>query len=227
VGMPRSGTSLVEQILASHPEVGGAGELPFWNDMVRRSESQVRHELLSTQVKQKTAAEYLATLSSRCPGSRRVVDKTPLNVDYLGLIHAVFPRARIIYMQRDPADTCLSCYFQHFPVTLSWSLDLSHLAHYYTQHRRLFWHWRAVLPPDSILEVPYAELVSNQQAWTRTILAFAGLDWDERCLQFHKTQRAVVTSSYWQVRQSMYRDSVGRWRRYSKFAGPLRNLQSR
>jgi hypothetical protein len=129
-------------------------------------------------------------------------------------------------MQRDPVDTGLSCYFQHFVLGLSWSLDLSDIARYHTEHRRLFRHWRAVLPAGSLLEVPYEELVSNQEVWTRSILEFTGLPWDERCLQFHKTQRAVVTSSYWQVRQSLYRDSVQRWRKYSKFIGPLRELHS-
>jgi tetratricopeptide (TPR) repeat protein len=226
VGMPRSGTSLLEQILASHPAVGGAGELSFWSDVVRRREAQVRKEIPSADERRRMAQEYLGTLAQRCPGAQRVVDKTPLNADHLGLIHSVFPRARIIYMQRDPLDTGLSCYFQHFVLGLSWSLDLSDIARYYTEHRRLYWHWRAALPAGAILEVPYEELVSNQEAWTRTVLEFAGLDWDERCLQFHRTERAVVTSSYWQVRQSMYRDSVHRWRHYSKFIGPLRKLQS-
>ncbi len=226
VGMPRSGTSLVEQILASHPAVGGAGELPFWNDVMRRHEAQVTQQVLTLQTRRKIAENYLRTLSYHCPDSRYVVDKTPLNCDYLGPIHSVFPKARIIYVRRNPIDTGLSCYFQNFNVTLSWSLDLSDIARYYTQHLRLYRHWRAVLPAGSILEVPYEELVSNQEAWTRTLLDFLGLEWDERCLQFHKTQRAVVTASYWQVRQPLYGDSVQRWRKYSKFIGPLRELQS-
>lgn len=225
VGMPRSGTSLLEQILASHPAVRGAGELPFWSDLVRRREAQIRREMLAADERNRIAEEYLRTLGHLCPGAARVVDKTPVNVDHLGLIHSVFPRARILYMRRDPIDTALSCYFQHFVLGLSWSLDLSDIARYYKQHQRLFRHWREVLPSDSILEVPYEDLVTNQEHWTRTILEFAGLTWDERCLQFHKTQRPVVTSSYWQVRQSMYRDSVQRWRHYSRFIGPLRKLQ--
>lgn len=226
VGMPRSGTSLVEQILASHPEVSGAGELSFWNDVVRRREARIRREMLNPQLRQKVAEEYLRTLDYHCPGAPYVVDKTPLNSDYLGIIHSVFPRARIIYMRRDPIDTCLSCYFQHFPVTLSWSLDLSDLAHYYGEHRRLMEHWRTVLPSESILEVPYEQLVAGQEDWTRKILDFLGLDWDERCLRFPQTERAVVTASYWQVRQAIYGDSVQRWRNYSKFIGPLRKLQA-
>src|SRR5438445_6495195 len=124
VRMPRSGTSLVEQILASHPAVAGAGELPFWNDVVRKQEAQVRGEVLGTQLRQKVAEDYLRTLEHQCPDAQYVVDKTPLNSDYLGLVHSVFPHARIIYMRRDPIDTCLSCYFQHFAVTLNFSMDL-------------------------------------------------------------------------------------------------------
>lgn len=226
VGMPRSGTSLLEQILASHPAVRGAGELSFWSDLARRRESQIRTAVLGADERHQIANDYLRTLGQPAKGVARIVDKTPVNLDHLGLIHSVFPRARILYMRRDPMDTALSCYFQHFVLGLSWSLDLSDIALYYEQHRRLYRHWCAALPAGSILEVPYEELVLNQESWTRAVLQFAGLDWDERCLQFHRTDRAVVTSSYWQVRQSLYRDSVHRWRHYAKFVGPLRRLQS-
>jgi Flp pilus assembly protein TadD len=225
VGMMRSGTSLVEQILASHPAVGGAGELEFWNDVMRRHEAQVRQGLLPEQDRKKLADEYLRTLTRSCPDAQYVVDKAPVNSDYLGVVHSVFPQARIIYMRRDPIDTCLSCYFQPFSVALNFSLDLADLAHYYTEHARLMSHWRKVLPPGTILEVPYEELVAKQELWTRKILDFLGLDWDERCLRFHTTQRPVVTSSYWQVRQPLYRDSVQRWRKYAKFIAPLRDLK--
>jgi tetratricopeptide (TPR) repeat protein len=225
VGMPRSGTSLVEQVLASHPAVAGAGELPFWNDVVRKREAEVRQEILGARLREKVAEDYLRTLQQQCPDAQYVVDKTPLNSDYLGVIHSVFPNARIIYVRRDPIDTCLSCYFQPFSVTLNFSLDLSDLAAYYTEHARLIAHWRKVLPPGTFLDVPYEELVANQELWTRRILDFLGLAWDARCLQFHLTKRSVVTSSYWQVRQPLYRDSVQRWRKYSKFIDPLRNLE--
>jgi len=224
VGMPRSGTSLIEQILASHSAVGGAGELPFWNSLVRKREADVRNATLNAEDRQAIAAEYLRTLAQHCPGRPFVVDKTPLNCDHLGLIHSVFPRARIIYARRDPIDTCLSCYFQHFIVAHNWALDLSDLEHFHRQHRRLMQHWRATLPPGTLLEVPYEELVSNPQVWTRRIVEFLRLPWEERCLRFHETPRAVFTASSWQVRQPLYRNSVERWRGYSKFIGPLRNL---
>jgi hypothetical protein len=153
------------------------------------------------------------------------VDKTPVNSDYLGIIHSVFPRARIIYVQRNPIDTCLSCYFQPFAAALSHCLDLSDLAHYYSEHARLMAHWRKVLPTGTLLEVPYEELVADPESWTRKMLDFLGLDWDERCLKPHETQRAVLTASDWQVRQPIYRASVERWRKYSKFVGPLRDLK--
>ncbi len=225
VGMMRSGTSLAEQIIASHPEVCGAGELGFWSDAVRRHEASIRRGLLDEPTRQKLAKEYLRVLTEHSAHARRVVDKAPVNSDYLGVIHSVFPNARIIYMRRDPIDSCLSCYFQQFSPGLNFTMDLSDLAHYYREHNRLMAHWRAVLPPGTILDVPYAELVADPETWTRKMLKFLGLEWDERCRDFDKTQRAVVTASYWQVRQKIYKDSVGRWRNYRNFIGPLLDLK--
>ena len=124
-------------------------------------------------------------------------------------------------MRRDPVDTCLSCYFQQFSAALNFTMDLSDLAHYYRQHHRLMAHWRAVLPAGTMLDVPYEELVADQEAWTRRILDFLGLEWDQRCLNFHATQRTVATASAWQVRQKIYKSSLERWRNYEKFIGPL------
>jgi Flp pilus assembly protein TadD len=224
VGMMRSGTSLVEQILASHPAVGGAGELEFWSNAAGKHDSELRASLLGGSVRKKLADEYLRTLTRTCPDTQHVVDKAPLNSDYLGAFHSVFPRAKIIYVRRDPIDTGLSCYFQPFSSAYSWSFDLVDIASYYKEHARLVAHWRKVLPRDSFLEVPYEELVSNQVQWTRKMLDFLGLVWDERCLQFHKTQRPVVTASRWQVRQPLYNSAVQRWRHYSKSIGPLQDL---
>jgi tetratricopeptide (TPR) repeat protein len=227
VGMPRSGTSLIEQIIASHPDAKGAGELPFWSRAVHDHETVIRRTLLDESTRKKLAEDCLRDLEARSGDALRIVDKTPLNSDFLGVIHSVFPNARIIYMQRDPIDTCLSCYFQKFDVELNFAMDLSDLAHYYRQHQRLMAHWRAVLPPGSILDVPYAELVTDQEGWTRKVLAFLGLEWDERCLDFHKTERPIVTASAWQVRQKIYKGSVARWRNYEKFIGPLLELKDR
>jgi tetratricopeptide (TPR) repeat protein len=225
VGMMRSGTSLVEQIIASHPEAHGAGELPFWNDAARRHETIVRNRMPGETIRKRLADAYLRTLDTLSASALRVVDKSTFNSDHLGLIHAVLPKARMIYVRRDPIDTCLSCYFNQFSSAQNFTLDLADLAHYYREHRRMIAHWRAVLPEGTLLEVPYAELVEDQEGWTRKILAFIDLEWDERCMEYHTAARAVLTASFWQVRQQIYNRSVGRWRRYEKYIGPLRHLQ--
>jgi tetratricopeptide (TPR) repeat protein len=226
VGMMRSGTSLAEQIIASHPSVKGAGELEFWSDAVHKYETVIRQESLGEPIRIKLAEAYLRALASHSVDARRIVDKAPVNSDYLGIIHSVFPNARIVYMRRDPIDTCLSCYFQQLSPAMDFSMDLSDLAHYYREHQRLIAHWRTVLPPGTILDVPYEELIADQEGWTRKILDFLDLEWDQRCLDFHETKRPVVTASYWQVRQRIYKESVERWRNYEKFLGPLRGLRN-
>jgi tetratricopeptide (TPR) repeat protein len=227
VGMPRSGTSLAEQIIASHPSAKGAGELGYWTNEMQNHDAALRQGLLVESTRKKLAEGYLRALEARSGDALRIVDKAPVNADFLGVIHSVFPNARIIYMQRDPIDTCLSCYFQKFSADLEFAMDLSDLAHYYREHQRLMAHWRAVLPPGTILDLPYAGLVADQEGWTRKILEFLDLEWNEGCLDFHKTQRAVVTASYWQVRQPIYKDSVARWRNYEKFIGPLLALKDK
>jgi tetratricopeptide (TPR) repeat protein len=225
VGMMRSGTSLAEQIIASHPAAKGAGELGYWSDAADAHDREQRQNILSLATRTALADAYIKVLTARTGDATRIVDKAPINSDHLGLIYSVFPKARIVYMRRDPIDTCLSCYFQKFSAALNFTMDLSDLAHYYREHHRLMAHWRAVLPPGSILDVPYAELVADQEGWSRKILEFLGLEWDDRCLDFHKTQRQVVTASYWQVRQKIYKNSVARWRNYEKFIKPLLGLR--
>jgi tetratricopeptide (TPR) repeat protein len=226
VGMPRSGTSLLEQIIASHPAAIAAGELEFWNDAARRYEPLLRQGPLEESLRSALAREYLQTLNSISAKALRVVDKMPLNADHLGLIHTTFPRARVIYMQRDPIDTCLSCYFQPFSLALNFTTELSDLAHYYGEHQRLMGHWRATLPGATLLEVPYEALVTEPAVWVRRILEFIGLEWHPQCLDFHQTERPIITASFWQVRQRIYQDSVGRWRNYEKFLGELRSLKA-
>jgi tetratricopeptide (TPR) repeat protein len=225
VGMLRSGSTLAEQIIASHPEAKGAGELGFWSNAGRKHEAQIRSGPLDKALRTKLAEEYLRLLSEQSSDAAHVVDKALINADYLGIIHSVFPNARIIHMRRNPIDTCLSCYFQQFSQAFTYTLDLSDLAHYYRQHHRLMAHWREVLPPGSILDVPYEDLVADQQAWTARMLEFIGLEWDDRCLDFYKTDRGVATASSWQVRQKIYPNSVERWRHYEKFIKPLMSLQ--
>jgi tetratricopeptide (TPR) repeat protein len=227
VGMPRSGTSLAEQILASHPAVFGAGELTFWHGAYRRLEQTAPAGAPSGPVLADMARNYLERLTALGKDSLRVVDKMPANFLYAGLIHAVLPNARIIHMQRHPLDTCLSIYFQNFFNIGPYANDLDNLAHYYREYLRLTDHWRATLPATALLEVPYEALLADQEGWTRRMLDFVGLQWDPKCLDFHATDRVVITASKWQVRQKINTASAGRWRNYEKFVGPLKSLIER
>ena len=224
VGMPRSGTSLTEQILASHPSAFGAGEVIFWDaayDAYRDAEPAARN---GADRMAGLARDYLGRLESLSGGAERVVDKLPANFLHAGLVHAALPRARIIHMQRHPFDTCLSIYFQNFFNIGAYAHDLGDLAHFYGEYVRITDHWRAVLPASALLEVPYEGLIGDQEGWTRRMLDFVGLPWDPRCLDFHKTDRVVITASKWQVRQKIHSASSGRWRNYEKFLGPLQGL---
>jgi len=224
VGMPRSGTSLAEQILASHPAVHGAGELSFWKLASLKVGAASLEEGPSEPVLRELAGQYLGVLGELSPDAARVVDKMPGNFAHLGMIHAALPGARIIHMRRNPIDTCLSIYFQNFHIAHSYANDLDDLAHYYDQYLRLMEHWRAILPPGAMLEVPYEALVDDQEAWSRRMIAFVGLSWDAACLEFHRTKRSVSTFSKWQVRQKISKGSVERWRNYAPFVEPLRRL---
>ena len=224
VGMPRSGTSLVEQIIASHPAAFGAGELTFWNDAMAAQGSSAIDTAPDQQTITRLAHDYLALLEGLSPNATRIVDKMPANFLNLGLIHAALPDARIIHVQRNPIDTCLSIYFQHYTVGFPYAHDLDDLAHFYSEYVRLMRHWHAILPEDALLDLPYESLVGDQQGWSRRMIDFIGLPWDSRCLDFHLTDRVVNTASKWQVRQQMSRASVERWRHYAPFIGPLRRL---
>jgi tetratricopeptide (TPR) repeat protein len=224
VGMPRSGTSLTEQILASHPAVFGAGEVRFWDDVYSDlTRTAVDGAALAGRLPA-LAREYLARVTEASGGRSRVVDKMPANFLYLGLIHAAFPRARILHMQRHPLDTCLSIYFQNFFNMGPYANDFGNLSHYYQEYLRVMAHWRAVLPAAALLEVPYEGLLGDQEGWTRRMLEFIGVSWDPRCLEFHKTDRVVITASRWQVRQRLNSSSAGRWRNYAGHLGPLEHL---
>jgi hypothetical protein len=226
VGMPRSGTSLTEQILASHPEVYGAGELSFWKSASARVGTTSIESGATPELSESLAADYGRLLATLAGGRGTVVDKMPGNFAHLGMIHAALPHARIIHMQRNPIDTCLSLYFQNFHVAHSYANDLDDLAHYYDQYLSLMSHWQRVLPEDSILEVPYEALVAEPEAWSRRMVEFVGLPWDDSCLEFHATHRSVRTFSRWQVRQKISARSVERWRRYAAHVGPLLRLDA-
>jgi tetratricopeptide (TPR) repeat protein len=226
VGMLRSGTTLTEQILASHPAVFGAGELPFWSNGFTALRTAGRSMLPRDAVLSRLTVEYLEVLGTVSPAALRVVDKMPTNFAFLGLIHALFPHARFIHMQRHPLDTCLSIYFQNFDAAITYANDLGDLAHYFQEYQRLMQHWRALLPADVMLEVTYEELVSDQESWSRRMIEFIGLPWDPVCLEFHRVRRTVLTASKWQVRQKISNAAVGRWRNYANHLGPLRDLAS-
>jgi tetratricopeptide (TPR) repeat protein len=224
IGMPRSGTSLIEQILASHTEVFGAGELGYWNvagasyDFVRPSAAAGVDALHGL------GERYLTLLRSLDGKALRVVDKMPDNFRHLGLIHAALPEARFIHVQRNPLDTCLSIYFQDFKAAHLYATDLGDLAHYYQEYWRLMQHWRSLLPAQALLEIPYEALVADPEPWSRRLIEHLGLAWDRRCLDFSQTRRSVTTASKWQVRQKISTTSVGRWRHYQPYLGELTAL---
>jgi tetratricopeptide (TPR) repeat protein len=225
VGMPRSGTTLVEQILASHPAVFGAGELTFWNVADAAYQAAGRHDDDNLGMLAQFANAYLERLGELSADALRVTDKMPANFANLGLIQALFPGARILHLRRNPIDTCLSIYFHYLPGANSYAHDLGDLAHYYREYLRLMQHWRSTLGTDAMLEVPYEALLDDQEGWSRRMVEFIGLPWDARCLEFHETQRSVTSSSRWQVRQPLNRASRQRWRHYERFVGPLRELE--
>jgi tetratricopeptide (TPR) repeat protein len=218
VGMPRSGTSLAEQILASHPSAFGAGELNFWHSA---SAALRTAPPVDVERRRQFGADYERLLADLSAGAPRVIDKMPTNFLELGLVLGALPGTKIIHMQRDPVDTCLSIYFQDFRSTIAYANDLDDLVHFYRAYTRLMQHWRRALPAGALLDVPYESLVDNQEGWTRRMLGFVDLPWDPACLDFHQTERSVVTASKWQVRQRINRLSLARWRHYQDYIAPL------
>ncbi len=229
VGMPRSGTTLMEQVLASHSKVFGAGELetfkeaiaecingqgvvPAYPDLVAAlSQDQIRRlgEIYTTRVR------------ARAPGAERIVDKMPLNFVFVGLIHLALPNARFINTLRDPLDTCVSCFSLLFTGAQPFAYDLAELGRYYRGYERVMEHWHSVLPPGVMIDVRYEDLVDDLEGTARRVLRHCGLDWEDACRDFHDTKRAIRTASLMQVREPVYRRSIGTWRRYAEFLEPL------
>lgn len=229
LGMPRSGTTLIEQILASHPQVFGAGETGELGAAVKAisgsSTTQYSPEYLSRlsgRQLRRFGENFLNRILSAAPSAGRITDKTPENFRFVGFIHMALPNARIIHTRRNPIDTCLSCFSRLFAGTaLPYTYDLADLGRFYRAYEAIMAHWREVLPPKVMLEVQYEDVVADLEAQTRRILAHCGLEWDPQCLDFYKTERPVHTSSRTQVRQPIYKSSVGRWRAYEPFLAPL------
>ena len=217
VGMLRSGTTLLEQMLAAHPDADGAGELSFWGEAAARRQRGADDAMPLDAL----ARAYLDVLGASRRQARRVVDKMPANLMRLGLIHAALPNAKIIHMRRDPIDTCLSIYFQHFEPTLTYANDLGDLADHYRHQDRMMSHWRRTLPAGAMLEVDYEALAAEPRSTLHEVLRFVGLAWNDACLDFHKTRRTVITASKWQARQQINTGSIGRWKRYESFIEPL------
>jgi tetratricopeptide (TPR) repeat protein len=223
LGMPRSGTTLVEQILSSHPEVAAGGELAFWGERASGCGIDAAGRIDPDWARE-TARDYRTLLAGISPTARRVTDKRPQNFHYIALIHSLFPHAHIIHCRRHPVDTCLSIYFQNFARRIDFAYDRGDLLAFYRQYLRVMAHWRSVLPADRFLEIQYEELVADREPVTRRMVTFCGLDWDEACLHPERNRRPVRTASLWQARQPVYRSSVARWRHYEPWLGPLREL---
>lgn len=227
VGMPRSGTTLTEQILASHPLVHGAGELIHLPE-IKQTLSDLTNvpwpqcvDHLDRKTLDKVAQEHLDWLGTLARGKARVTDKLPHNFLALGLIDLLFPEARVIHCQRDPMDNCLSIYFQRFNAEHAYANNLEHLGIYYRLYERVMAHFRKVVRVP-ILDVRYEQTVAEPEQSARRLVEFCGLEWDDRCLRFYESNRVVATISYDQVRQPIYKKSVARWKRYEKYLEPLK-----
>jgi tetratricopeptide (TPR) repeat protein len=223
VGMPRSGTTLIEQILSSHRDIGAAGELSFWIDHQGLVGTALADATQPDQLGQ-VAEDYVALLRIAGPASRLVTDKMPANFLVLGLIQLSLPQARIIHCRRDPVDTCLSIWSTAFGNPLDFAHDRGDLVFYYEQYARLMAHWRQVIPTDRLFEIDYEDLVSDTEPAIRAMIAFCGLDWDDACLRHEQNKHFIMTPSLWQARQPVYRDAIARWRRYEKWLGEFRGL---
>ncbi len=228
IGMPRSGTTLVEQIVSIHPEAGAGGELHFWNQRGAAWHSSGAAGAdtpgIDTPFLAQAAADYLGLLRAIAPKAARVTDKMPFNFLWAGLIHMAFPRATIIHCRRAAVDTALSIHQTHFHPSLTFPTGGADLVAYFAGYQRLTDHWRNVLPADRFIEVDYEELTREPEPEIRRIIAACGLAWNDVCLRPERNPRAVNTPSKWQARQPIFRTSVGRWQRYEPWLGPLRAL---
>ena len=219
-GMPRSGTTLVEQILASHPMIRGTGETPHL-DMLARTSVFSDSSKLTAEKLGWCRDRYLELVGAHLPASARFVDKTNSSFLYVGLIALMFPNARMIHCRRDPLDTGLSCYSLAFGAGNEFSYDLADIGHYYGLYRQMMAYWRGLLPSQTLLEIDYEVLVDDTEMQVRKVLDFCGLPWDDGCLRFYQTKRLVTTSSFDQVRSPIYKARVGRARQFRPWLGAL------
>lgn len=228
LGSPRSGTTLTEQIISTHPEVHGAGELKDFANAIG-SMPNVQGQGTFPAIMDKLSPEqiahigkdYIKHITELAPNADYITDKMPANYFYIGLIHALLPNAKIIHVKRNPLDTCISCFQRLFGHNQYQSYDLAELGTYYKDYVHLMDHWKKILPKGSLYEVTYEELVANPESQAKSLIAACGLEWDEECLNFHKNKRSIRTASVTQVRQPIYKTSVEKWRRYEKYLSPL------
>lgn len=230
VGMPRSGTTLTEQIIASHPKVYGAGELRDLMSLIsstgKGSKSDVYTQSWVHPTKQMFTTFgyiYLEQVKLRAPKSPHITDKMPANFLGVGLIHLALPNAKIIHIKRNPLDTCISGFSKLFGNGQYHSYDLAESGQYYYDYARLMDHWKKVLPEGAFLEVQYEELIADTEGQAKRIIDYCGLEWNDACLNFHQNKRSVRTASITQVRQPIYKSSLARWKHYEEFLWPLRN----
>jgi tetratricopeptide (TPR) repeat protein len=225
VGMPRSGGTLVEQILASHPLVQGGGELEALDEAMLSVSNEIPWpeciRPANAAVLRRMGQAYLARLPALAEKKLRLTDKLPANFQKIGLIHLILPNAKIVHTVRDPADTCVSCYSKLFTFGQEFTYDLEELGRYYAGYQTLMDHWRSCLPTGVMLDVSYEALVDDLEGEARRLIEFCGMDWDDRCVRFHETNRVVATASAVQVRKPLFRNSLQRWRKYEAELGPL------
>ena len=227
VGMPRSGTTLIEQIISSHPLVYGAGEVEAFHGVNRSIALQLKHEksnpecmsLIDKKMAEEYSAQYLQELKQYCPRAEHITDKLPGNFIRIGLIKTLFPDARIVHCQRDPLDNCISLFFHNF-MLLNSSFELTELGQSYLDYQHLMSHWQNLFPGE-IFTLQYEELVVNQEKVSKQLISYLGLDWDDKCIDFHNNERNVMTPSNLQVRRPLYKSSMNRWKRYEKQLQPL------
>ena len=231
LGMPRSGTSLMEQILSSHPDIFGAGELKYMSGILenidvagrrlRFGEADALCEYEDNTRWQERGRIYVDRLKTLADGDyKRIVDKMPGNFNFVGLIHSILPQAKIIHSRRHPVETCLSCYRINFAEGQSWSYHLGELGRYYKRYWNLMKYWRSEFP-GVMYEAVYEKNVDDVESSAKDLIAFLGLEWDENCLDFYNTDRPVKTASASQVKKPIYKTSTNRWRKYEKYLGPL------
>jgi hypothetical protein len=225
VGMPRSGTTLVEQILSCHNEIAGGDELPFWASRGPQFDSAADDDAIA-DFQRRAAEDFLATLRAISPSAQRVTDKRPFNFLWAGAVHLTFPRAVIIHCRRNPIDTCLSVFSTYFRRRPDFCSSREDLVFYYRQYQRLMAHWRATLPPERFVEVEYEALIANPEDESRRLIGACGLEWQPQCLRPQNNRRVVKSASRWQARQPIHGTAIGRWRNYQSWLGAFAELDT-